>query len=163
MHLSRRRTAALVWRMASSENGATHRRVRWLWPAALVLVIWNASGQGEVASAGFAGEDKIAHFFVFGLLATLVVRTGFASGRAWVAVLLVSLYGAVDELHQSLTPGRFMTLSDWVADTLGAAVAVAVYVKWHAYRRWLERPLRRGVRKCQVENRGGIPPNPGVT
>jgi hypothetical protein len=36
-----------------------------------------------------------------------------------------------------------MEFADWVADTLGAAVAVVVYLRWNGYRRVLETPLRR--------------------
>jgi hypothetical protein len=36
-----------------------------------------------------------------------------------------------------------MEFADWVADTLGAAVAVVVYLRWNGYRRVLEMPLRR--------------------
>ena len=35
-------------------------------------------------------------------------------------------YGVTDELHQFLTPGRTPDPADWAADTLGAAIGVAV-------------------------------------
>lgn len=101
------------------------------------------------------GIDKVTHFFVFGLLATLVVRNGLATGRrAWMAVVAVSAFGLTDEWHQSFTPGRSVEVADWVADTLGAAAAVAAYVRWPGYRRALEREL-----KSRVENSGALPPN----
>lgn len=105
-------------------------------------------------STGITGEDKIVHFFVFGLLATLLARTDWAAGRPWLAVALTMAYGLADELHQAFTPGRFMDVADWLADTCGAIVAVLVYVKWPAYRRWLETPLRGGDRgKSRIEKR----------
>ena len=33
-----------------------------------------------------------------------------------------------------MTPGRVVELNDWVADTLGAIVAVSVYRSWSHYR-----------------------------
>jgi hypothetical protein len=39
---------------------------------------------------------------------------------------------------------------DWVADTLGAALAVTLYARWGWYRRWLEMPV--GAHKRRVEN-----------
>ncbi len=116
-------------------------RSRWAYPLALAVTIVFASGRGQVAAPDIVNFDKVAHLAVFGLLATLVVR---APGlrHAWVAVVAVSLFGAADELRQSLTPGRFMEFGDWVADSVGALLAVAVYRFWPWYRRWLETPLR---------------------
>lgn len=85
--------------------------------------------------------DKLAHFSIFGLLATLVARNGFVPGRAWLPIVAVSVFGLTDELHQSFTPGRSMEFDDWVADTLGAIVAVTAYVHWAWYRTTLERAL----------------------
>lgn len=49
-------------------------------------------------------------------------------------MLLASLYGAVDELHQATVPGRSADVADWVADTLGAAFAVTLAVLWQRQR-----------------------------
>ncbi|MFA5057622.1 MAG: VanZ family protein, partial [Opitutaceae bacterium] len=62
---------------------------------------------------------------------------------SWWAIVLVSVYGAATELLQSLTPYRSMEFDDWMADTLGAAVAVILYLSWMWYRRLLEQPVRR--------------------
>ncbi len=126
----------------------------WLWPLSLAGLIFVASGRSEVAGPDVIGIDKVAHFLVFGLLGTLVVRTGC---RAWVAVLLVSLYGFLDEWHQSFTPGRMVEVGDWVADTLGALVAVTLYAQWGFYRRLLEWPLFR--RQRRVENPATVASN----
>ena len=115
----------------------------WLWVLALAAMIGFASGQSRVASPEIAEFDKVAHFFVYGLLATLVARNLPVSRRVWLAILLVSLFGASDEWHQSFTPGRSATVADWVADTLGAALAAAAYAGWAGYRGLLERPMRR--------------------
>lgn len=53
-----------------------------------------------------------------------------ATGRAWLAVLLASLYGVSDEVHQAFVPGRSADLLDWLADTAGAAVAVSLVRLW---------------------------------
>lgn len=115
----------------------------WLWPALLATAITAASGQSQVAAPDLINADKLVHFLVFGLLATLVVRNGFAPRHAWVAVAAVSAFGAADEWHQSFTPGRAAEVADWVADTLGAAVAVALYVRSPVWQAWLERGGRR--------------------
>ncbi len=129
----------------------------WFWPFTLATTIVIASGRGTVASPDIIGIDKAAHFGLFGLLAMLVVRNGFPSRRAWIAVALVSLFGLTDEWHQSFTPGRFMEVADWVADTLGAIVAVVVYVRWPRVRGWLETPLP--IRQRRIEKTAVLVPN----
>lgn len=114
----------------------------WLWPALLATVIVCASGRGQVAAPNIVNFDKAAHFAIYGLLATLVARNGFVPGRTWVPIVAVSLFGLTDEWHQSFTPGRSVELVDWVADTLGAIVAVTAYAGWPFYRATLERTLR---------------------
>lgn len=121
-------------------------------PLFLALTIFVLSGASRLATPdfGFAiSKDKVAHFLVFGLLATSILRTPKLNGWAWkgafTAALMTSAYGGFDEFRQSLTPGRSVEVADWVADTLGAVVAVIVYTKWHAYRRLLEwKPILKG-------------------
>jgi VanZ family protein len=121
-----------------------------LWPVIVAVLIFGASGRSQVADPGIPNLDKIVHFSVYGLLATLVVRAR-AGGRAWpwMALVITSLYGITDEIHQSYVPGRSMEFADWIADTLGAAVAIFIYTKWTWYRTRLEMPLRRDRR---IEN-----------
>ena len=74
--------------------------------------------------------DKLAHAGSFGLLALLF---RFATGRPMLSVLLASLYGLSDELHQAGVPGREADVLDWVADTAGAILAVGAV--WFLTRR----------------------------
>lgn len=126
---------------------APHTLRDWAWPSLLAAVIFYASGQSKIAGPNVVGFDKVAHFFVFGLLATLIVRIPalVREGRlpvVW-AVVATSLYGLTDEVHQSFTPGREVDVIDWVVDTAGAALAVFVYRSWNAYRSWLEGAIAR--------------------
>ena len=83
----------------------------------------------------FSGQDKVIHAIVYGalgvmLLAAQPLRAGRYSWRQVAAsVVITSLYGASDELHQSFVPGRSPEIGDWVADTLGALIAVPL-VAW---------------------------------
>ena len=63
--------------------------------------------------------------------------------RVFLTIAAASLFGASDECHQSFTPGRQADVFDWLADTLGACLAVALYVGSSHYRNLLEWPLRR--------------------
>lgn len=105
-----------------------------------------ASGRSQVAAPNVVNIDKLIHFSVFGLLATLVVRAPGMRG-AWMAAVAVSLFGIADEIRQSFTPGRSVEFADWLADTAGAAVAVVLYTFWAWYRRLLELPLGRDRRR----------------
>jgi VanZ family protein len=110
----------------------------WAAPLGVAATIFIASTQSHIPGPSIEGIDKVVHFSIYGLLATLVVRLGQTRASRWITILLVSLYGISDEWHQSFTPGRSVEFADWVADTLGAATAVALYTFWAGYRRWLE-------------------------
>ncbi len=93
-----------------------------LWAA---LTFWLSSSPDAQGISGFLDLqppwDKFYHAGNFGVLAALLY---LASGRAWLAVILASLYGVSDELHQSFVAGRSSDAGDWLADTTGALLAV---------------------------------------
>jgi len=126
------------------------RRLHWLYPLGILLAIFLASGQTHVAGPNVVGFDKVAHFFAFGSVATGAVRL-VRRRFGWWVIVAVSLYGASDEWHQSFTVGRSVEFADWVADTLGATVAVTAYLTWPGYRGLLETPLRWPWRKRRIE------------
>jgi VanZ family protein len=70
-------------------------------------------------------------------------RLGQGWRAAGWALLAASLFGVTDEWHQAYVPGRAPDVFDWVADTWGAAVAVALYTGWPGYRQRLEMKLGR--------------------
>jgi len=80
----------------------------------------------------FDGIDKLFHAGAYGVLGLLVAFAVGATTRraAGVAVVIASLYGVSDELHQYFVPGRSCDVFDWLADTGGAAVAVALLGVW---------------------------------
>lgn len=128
-----------------------------LWPLMLAGTITWCSGQpASVPGVDFIEIDKVGHFAAYGALATAMLRHP-ALGRwpllgGWWALVLASVYGLGDEFRQSLTHGvRQYDLADWVADTVGAIVAVVCYLRWPAYRRLLERPIFRRRRKATEE------------
>jgi VanZ family protein len=95
--------------------------------------------------------DKLAHLLVYSVMGALVLRgvrrnrqistqadQGDQSGRdkQWAlrpsdfaaAIVLTTLYGVSDELHQYWTPNRSPDWHDVVADALGAALGSLVFV-----------------------------------
>lgn len=146
---------------------SVHTPSRWQWGYALALaatVVWASSlGQVELPDcADFVNFDKLAHASVFGLMATLVLRP-FRSRPIVLSIVIVSLFGAADELHQNFTPGRSMDILDWVADTTGAVVAVSAYTFWGGYRRVLEFKLLKRKPRDPVSVADSAPsaPSPG--
>lgn len=95
-----------------------------LWAA---LTFWLSASPDAQGVGGFLDLrppfDKLYHAVNFGILAGLLY---LATGRAWLAVLLASLYGVSDELHQAYVPGRSSDVTDWLADTTGALLAVLI-------------------------------------
>lgn len=129
----------------------------WLWPVLLAATIFTLSGASQIAVPEIDlqfSKDKVAHFLVFGLLATALLRIPYFNRRSWrgaaAVAMLVICFGGFDELRQSLTPGRSVELADWIADSLGAVIAVIAYRRLRWYRQVLELnltpPRRRSIR-----------------
>ena len=86
----------------------------------------------RLPSIGFS--DKINHFLAYFILAVLVNLTLIYQRKsrflfnkaALVTIFIGLLYGAFDELHQILIPGRFAETLDWIADGMGTFVGVLV-------------------------------------
>jgi len=88
-------------------------------------------------------HDLAAHAVLYaglGWLVGMTVRAGAIRLRTWqywiVPIAFVALYGATDEFHEWLVPGRDCALTDWVADVV-AGVAVQLVFPLHA--RWRRR------------------------
>ncbi len=81
----------------------------------------------------FFNADKLVHLVCFGGLAFWVAFgvEGLSPKRLWqilLPVIIVSVYGVVDEVHQSFVAGRTASVFDWLADTIGAVMGSFVYV-----------------------------------
>ena len=80
------------------------------------------------------GPDKIAHFCIFLIFAVLSYRAFYYQSKfpklkkyaIVISLILSSLYGYLDELHQFFVVGRSYDMYDWTADTLGALVYLAI-------------------------------------
>jgi VanZ family protein len=115
------------------------------WPLLLLATVYTLSSTSELATPDLSfaiSPDKVAHFLIFGLVATSILRMPFffkQGQRGWIySALIVILYGGLDEWRQSMTPGRAMEFADWLADCVGAIVATTLYYKWSFYRELLE-------------------------
>ena len=86
---------------------------------------------GALPEVGFVASDKLLHALAFGGLALLVARAAhwFRPQLSLVKKLLCgcvgsSLLGLLLELCQALTVYRSADVWDWLADTLGALLAI---------------------------------------
>jgi VanZ family protein len=84
--------------------------------------------QPEVRLLLFNTQHRFAHLVAYGLLGAL----GAWAFQGWrrgsiLAIVLASAFGALDEWHQSLVPGRRPGIDDWLFDTVAAALVIYVW------------------------------------
>ena len=143
---------------------------RWLatW---LPVVLWAAVIFGassipgtQIPAVDLPLADKLAHLLVYAVLGALLLRAlqrpagaralsspdaRSAAPPAWswrqagIAVLLATLYGISDEIHQRWTPNRTPDWHDVVADALGGALGTLALVAM----RWMK------IRACLMMER----------
>ena len=68
----------------------------------------------------------VAEYSVFGFLLLASLRASNYDGKEALilAVVVASLYGVTDEIHQYFVPGRFFSYTDVLADFLGSLFAI---------------------------------------
>jgi VanZ family protein len=97
------------------------------WIAALLI---ESSGQPLPILVEVKGLDKLAHFIAFSGLGLLVCALSFtlsprpAIPLFSIPLLMVTLFGIIEESYQMLIPGRTADLLDLLADISGAAFAI---------------------------------------
>ncbi|MGI5862105.1 MAG: VanZ family protein [Myxococcales bacterium] len=122
----------------------TARKLLWYWGPLVgyagVIFALSALKQPPMPLPRFPHADKVLHLVEYAGLGLLLCR-GLAMGgqglsplKAFLsAVLLGALYGASDELHQLMVPGRSASALDLAADVVGAALGGRAY--WLLYLR----------------------------
>jgi VanZ family protein len=76
--------------------------------------------------------QDLLHIPLFGILTILWIIT--LKKKGWklnesirYAIIISGFYGLTDEIHQSIVPGRYASLSDFSFNLLGIMVVVAFY------------------------------------
>ncbi len=92
--------------------------------AGFALLWWQSATPGDVLPIpNIIGIDKLLHLTAFALLAAAwCCGLGASRRAALLAFALVLGYGAIDEWHQSFTPGRDSSGWDLLADGFGASL-----------------------------------------
>jgi VanZ family protein len=104
--------------------------LRWLPALCMMLLIFFISAQPSSQLPNFDWADKFikkgGHVIGYAVLALLYWRAfDFMRNKRWVVWLLVLLYAAIDEFHQSFVPGRHSTIWDvMIFDNFGALISL---------------------------------------
>jgi VanZ family protein len=124
----------------------TNKEVLWyylppiIW--ALAIFVGSSIPSKDFPDLKIFSYDKLLHFGVFFVLAILTYRA-FAhqrrypllAGRALLLTFFATFaYGATDELHQFLVPGRTPDIFDLAADSTGVALALLFLLIWRKRR-----------------------------
>lgn len=113
--------------MSSASGPATHasrwtRRLPWTAVALWAAVIFAVSARpGSTLPGGYSVQGHLGEYFILGALLfwALSARRAARSALA-LAVVLGSLYGITDEIHQHFVVMRTPDVTDWGLDTIGA-------------------------------------------
>ncbi len=81
-------------------------------------------------------NDKLLHIVEYSILGFLLARSIFSLDLRYSkrllfvsAVILSTLYGISDEVHQSLVPGRNVSFGDMISDGFGSLIGAFGYFK----------------------------------
>ncbi len=106
-----------------------------------VLFFISSLPQPPAPDFGLEWGDKINHAGAFGLMMVFVFRAVRwhypARSRRWQFTLawgLCAAYGVFDEIHQYFVPGRDSDVLDFVADGVGALLAIPCIIFLLGYR-----------------------------
>jgi VanZ family protein len=108
--------------------------------AALILIISSIPDLSP-PQLGFKFQDKLYHFLEYAVFSILLFYALLNSPRNFlqrnflvVAILIGLVYAAIDEIHQSLIPGRSADVTDFLADFLGLALVQLIFWFYHRKR-----------------------------
>jgi len=93
------------------------------------LIFWLSSQSSLPTPMLFLHQDKLHHmgaYFIMGILAWRFFNDYCKKPKTvyFLSLCFCSLYGFSDELHQYYVPDREADILDWLADTLGATIAL---------------------------------------
>ncbi len=99
------------------------------WVVLLALTSFPSSALPTIAIS-----DKIKHFVAFAVLSGLLGLTLHFQGKkkklaekfGTITIVIVAIYGMLDEIHQYFIPGRYCEFWDFVADVLGGILGIVI-------------------------------------
>ncbi len=115
---------------------------------AAVLFLLSATPGGLAAARSLPISDEVLHLCVYSVLGAALGNVRIQSSPAiphGVLIALGVLYGATDEWHQSMVPGRVPSVTDWLADAAGVVIGYGVWLLFKTYRVAREAPATKGT------------------
>ena len=102
---------------------------------AVVIFIVSNGPMPDLPKLGIQWEDKILHFIAYAFLGfstILFIKANFQKLNKkqiiiW-SIIITSIYGLSDEIHQYYVPGRYSEFLDWFADFLGACFSAGIFM-----------------------------------
>ena len=96
------------------------------------LILFSATTLPAASMPSFGVVDKVNHLLAYFILAILLFLTLLFQQKillsknkvAGYALIICSLYGMLDEVHQIFIPGRSAEFLDFLADVCGALLGV---------------------------------------
>jgi VanZ family protein len=110
----------------------------WMPVFAYCIVIFALSAQQKAISApGIPSGDQLLHVVQYSILGFLMARAFFTlhprrsqAVLLGVSIILSVLFAFSDEIHQFFVSGRTASLTDVMADGVGASIGTIVYWGW---------------------------------
>jgi VanZ family protein len=107
-----------------------------------------SSQQVDLIHAFFRKAGHLSEYFILGLLLFRGFRGASMAfwnwGWSFLSLLVVVLWAAIDEFHQSFVPARTASLLDVGMDTAGGILALCVIALCHRHRK------NRGIRSPYI-------------
>lgn len=116
---------------------------RFLFFCALVVATWGFLKDVSGLPSAWMPNDKVMHLLIF-LVLTSLFQASFSTHWRW-PLLTMAAYGALIEILQGMTPVRSADIFDWLADMVGAILALMLYPKIQS---------RLSLRTASVSNNG---------
>ncbi len=98
-----------------------------------MILIFIGSSIPSSTLPGNLPPDYVSHFleyFVLGFFINTWISTKLIKKGPIIAIilsiLLCSFYGLLDEIYQSLIPGRVCDPRDWITDSIGSSIGAIV-------------------------------------
>jgi VanZ family protein len=100
-----------------------------------ILIFWISSVERPFGiELKITNADKVIHFLEYSIFGFLLIRAIHGSNAVIsrnAAILMTfaigTFYGFTDELHQSVVPGRFATVTDFVFDSIGSFAGAIIF------------------------------------
>jgi len=97
-----------------------------------LFIFWLSHQTSLPTPLSFQHQDKVMHLGAYFILTAFTINAFryFISKNTrllFSSLIFASLYGASDEWHQSFVIGRSSDINDWLADTVGAILFLAIY------------------------------------